>query len=69
MPRKRKTPICPQCGSKNVIPIVYGYPSYKLWEEEEKGNLKLGGCEIDSNNPEWHCKDCKYEWKELRDIY
>ena len=38
--------ICPKCKSNNVIPIMYGYPAPEAIEEEEKGNLKLGGCMI-----------------------
>lgn len=38
--------ICPKCKSNNVIPIMYGYPAPEAMEEAEKGNLKLGGCEV-----------------------
>ena len=37
--------ICPKCKSKNIIPIVYGYPSSELFELSEQGKVKLGGCE------------------------
>ncbi|WPX08760.1 hypothetical protein [Anaerocellum danielii] len=55
--------ICPKCGSKNVLEILYGYPDYKAFEEAEKGNIILGGCCISDNSPDFHCKDCNYEWK------
>ena len=38
--------ICPKCKSNNVIPIMYGCPAPEAMEEAEKGNLKLGGCEV-----------------------
>lgn len=56
--------ICPKCKSNNIIPIMYGYPAPEAVEEAEKGNLKLGGCEvfIGGGQPDCFCKDCGYEW-------
>jgi len=53
---------CPQCGSKNVIPIMYGYPSSEAGEKEEKGVIRLGGYELFGDDPQWYCKDCKKEF-------
>ena len=53
---KRK---CPHCGSINIRPIVYGYPSPELWEEEIKGKVKLGGCCISETQPKYYCNDCE----------
>jgi hypothetical protein len=39
-----------------VIPIVYGFPSHELFEEAEKGLVKLGGCCVKQDSPEWYCK-------------
>ncbi len=55
---------CPKCNSKNIIPILYGLPVYEAFLKEQEGKLKLGGCVIDEESPNWHCKDCGYEWKE-----
>jgi len=38
---------CPKCGSKNSVKIVYGMPSFKLFQEAEAGKVKLGGCCIE----------------------
>lgn len=57
--------ICPKCKSENIVPIMYGYPSPEAFEEEEKGNLKLGGCEMLIDGlamPDRFCKDCKTKW-------
>ena len=57
--------ICPKCKSENVIPVIYGYPSHEDFEEAEKGNLKLGGCDILIDGfamPDRFCKDCKTKW-------
>ncbi len=54
---------CPFCGSKNVLEIVYGYPSNELFEEAKAGKVLLGGCCIYDDSPNRVCKDCKKEWK------
>lgn len=53
-----------KCKSNNIIPIMYGYPSHDAFIEAEKGNLKLGGCEvfIGGGQPDCFCKDFEYEW-------
>ena len=28
-----------------------------------EGKIKLGGCTMDLNNPDYHCNDCRYEWQ------
>jgi hypothetical protein len=53
---------CPSCGSKNSAKIVYGMPSYELYEEAHKGKVALGGCCIMEDAPQYFCRDCKYEW-------
>ena len=54
---------CPECESKEVIPIMYGLPSPEAELEREKGKIILGGCLIFEENPNWHCKNCGHEWK------
>lgn len=43
---------------------MYGYPTHDAFEEAEKGNIKLGGCEvfIGGGQPDRFCKDCETEW-------
>ena len=55
--KSKHTPVCPVCNQSDmVIPIVYGFPGEKLFEESKKGLVKLGGCCVDDCNPEWYCK-------------
>lgn len=56
--------ICPYCKSKNVIPVVYGYPGPKMMEASARGEIKLGGCviTIDGCDNDAYCKDCDREW-------
>lgn len=53
---------CPRCKSKNIIDIVYGYPNRELMAKAERGEVKLGGCEVDENNPTHFCRDCLKEF-------
>jgi hypothetical protein len=53
---------CSSCGSKNSAKIVYGMPSYELYEEAEQGKVALGGCCIMEDAPQYFCKDCNYKW-------
>lgn len=54
---------CPSCKSKNIIPIEYGLPGPEMVKAAEKGEIYIGGCLISDSNPEWHCKNCGYDWK------
>lgn len=57
-----KAPPCPNCGSTDTVPIIYGLPAEEAFEEEREGKVVLGGCIIFENSPKWHCKSCGYEW-------
>ena len=48
--------ICPKNHTDNIIPIVYGMPSEALFAQADSGLVQLGGCEIDDDFPNWHCK-------------
>ena len=48
---------CPNCGSSNQLPIVYGLQGQKIRE-----GVILGGTVVTENDPKWHCGDCSYEW-------
>lgn len=55
---------CPKCGSTNVAYILYGLlaPSDELDKQLDQGKVRLGGCESDSGNTNWHCNECDNEW-------
>ena len=55
---------CPKCSSvKDVIPFAYGLPGEEMREDGRAGKVRLGGCIIMDDNPEWYCKACHYEWQ------
>ena len=55
--------VCPNCHNrKSIVKIAYGYPGEEMREKHDKGEIKLGGCSISENNPDWHCNKCEHEW-------
>ena len=59
---------CPNCGSKDTLKIIYGYPSHELFLKAEAGKVKLGGCCLSIDSPEYFCKDCEHEWNKMQAI-
>ena len=61
---------CPNCESKNITHIVYGYPTDELLEALDADNdvidgvkTELGGCVIDELSYNWRCNDCEEFWE------
>jgi YgiT-type zinc finger domain-containing protein len=52
------TPSCPKCGAAAPMPIVYGNPGPNLAEAAARGEIELGGCIIQAENPAWKCRAC-----------
>ena len=56
-------PKCPICNlKKDVIPIIYGLPDDALFKKGQKGEVKLGGCVVMDDAPQWYCKKCEKEF-------
>jgi DNA-directed RNA polymerase subunit RPC12/RpoP len=56
--------VCPKCKKKAGVNIMYGEP--EPVDEEEQGEVVLGGCCIVSDgeygSPDRKCLDCGHEW-------
>ena len=52
---------CPKCGER-LIEIVYGRPDPELFEASERGEVILGGCLINGDDPEYRCKKCRLDY-------
>lgn len=52
---------CPICKEKELVRIIYGFPSYELFEMAEQGLVKLGGCcmPIGFDRNTHYCHNCK----------
>jgi ribosomal protein S27E len=59
----KKAVQCPNCGSPDIVPIVYGYPTEKTKIDQSEGKIVLGGCCVSRDNFDMHCKACGHEWK------
>ena len=59
---------CPQCRSICTVPILYGKPGLEMERAVSYGLAVLGGCAIDDNAPNQHCKECGRDfvvWREF----
>ena len=45
---------CPTCGA-GLVPIAYGMPGPAMFEAADRGEIRLGGCTITFNDPEFEC--------------
>ena len=52
---------CPKCGT-NLVDIVYGEPSFEIFEKADRKEVKLGGCEVSPDNPVYHCYSCNLDF-------
>lgn len=54
---------CPVCLSrKNVVPVLYGFPSPRMFRAANAGKIALGGCVIWDYNPTRYCKKDHFEF-------
>ncbi len=49
--------VCPNCGAKAGVDILYGYPGGRI-----SGNNILGGCLVYENSPKHGCLKCSHRW-------
>ena len=63
----RRPTSCPRCRSRDIVEVVYG----RLGPEGQKqvlgGLIVSGGCEVDRENPDWHCRSCRNVWYDASD--
>lgn len=51
--------VCPRCGETiQPVPILYGFPTYEAFEASERGEIRLGGCIVGDEDPEFACPAC-----------
>lgn len=59
-------PACPECGSHDVIPIIYGLPSPETETRAALGEVMLGGCVVFDNAPDMFCTSCSTSYRDHR---
>ena len=55
---RTKPRLCPLCRQNKVLEIMYGMPTYEMFQAAEKGEVVLGGCCIEDSSPNWRCPTC-----------
>lgn len=53
---------CPECGSENILDVIYGYLPFDLALKKEAGEIIWGGLFIPDDPRKFHCVDCGHEW-------
>ena len=62
-PKIYQDPKCPKCSLNiNIVPIEYGFPGNEMQKEYYEGKIELGGCVIEKDAPDWHCKECEFDF-------
>ncbi|TQM30362.1 hypothetical protein [Nocardia bhagyanarayanae] len=63
---------CTECG-RHGIPILYGLPATHARVLAAAGLLRLGGCVVTDDDPNWVCPSCAHMWSDpegaLRELY
>ena len=52
---------CEACGEMSVVPVMYGLPTEEAFESASRGEIALGGCIIDFDNPTLTCSSCGWD--------
>ncbi len=60
--RAKKTPLCPECGSREVIPVVHGLITPTLQHSIDAGLVIAAQREEWEGMTEWYCKSCGCDW-------
>ena len=55
---------CPRCHRRTGVRVLIGSPTEEAEELAMQGKLYLGGCLSGPSDPDRHCSQCQYEWRE-----
>ena len=57
---------CPNCNSKKIALILWGYANFDREMEKavENKEIVLGGCLVTDHDPKWECTACSHRWGE-----
>lgn len=53
--------ICTNCG-KDLVNVIYGFPTQKLIDMAKTEGIALGGCSLNINRPTHYCYGCNEEF-------
>lgn len=58
---------CPFCN-ETMLEYVYGFPTSKLLERADAGEILLGGCGVYEYNPTHYCSHCQEQYPSADEI-
>jgi rubrerythrin len=51
--------VCPRCGSTvEPVPVLYGDPTPEAFADADAGRIRLGGCLMEPEAPDYRCPIC-----------
>jgi hypothetical protein len=60
--RSKIPPVCPECGSFEVVPIIHGIITPSLQKSIDEGKAVRADREEWEGMTEWYCKQCGCDW-------
>jgi len=60
--RQKRIPVCPQCQSTQVVPIVHGLPNAAQSKAIKLGRAIIADREEWEGMSEWFCQSCGSDW-------
>jgi transposase-like protein len=60
--RPAPRPLCPECGSDRVVPVLHGLITPALRRKIDAGRAVRADREEWEGMMEWHCKACGSDW-------
>jgi hypothetical protein len=58
----KPTPLCPECGSPAVVPVIHGIPSDTQNQAIAAGQAIRADREEWEGMSEWYCNACGCDW-------
>jgi hypothetical protein len=53
--------VCPQCGERAGVPILYGMPTPDVFDDPD---VALGGCVVGPDPDNRSCQSCGHTWQQ-----
>ena len=60
--RAKRPPLCPECASMDILPIVHGIPTRAVQKLIDRGKALRADREEWEGLAEWHCNTCGCDW-------
>jgi len=58
----KKTPVCPECGAADVVPVLHAPITPSLQRSIKSGRAVLADREEWEGMTEWRCQRCGCDW-------